>query len=64
MADCYLSNRGAYYMGKLVNHNIGTGHNWFSCNNGWYCSFVSILLNHALVENTVAKLKYVSSTFS
>ena len=56
---CYFSNCDAYYMGMLVDNHIGSRYNWFGCNNGWYCSFVGVLFNHALVENTMAKLKYV-----
>ena len=56
---CYFSDCDAYYMGMLVDNDIGSRYNWFGCNNGWHCSFVGILFNHALVENTMAKLKYV-----
>lgn len=56
---CYFSNCDAYYMGKLVDNDIGSRYNWFGCNHGWHCSFVGVLFNHALVENSMAKLKYV-----
>lgn len=59
MDNCYLSSCGTYYMGMLVNCNIGPRYYWSGCNNGWYCSSVGFLFNYALVENTMAKLKYV-----
>lgn len=59
MDGCYFSSCGAYCMGMLVDCNIGSRYNWVGCNNGWYCSFVGILFDHALVEITMAKLKYV-----
>lgn len=60
---CYFSNCDAYYMGMLVDNDIGSRYNWFGCNHGWHCPFVGILFNHALVENTMAKLKYVFMWF-
>lgn len=62
MDDCRISYCGSYNMGKLVDCDIGPGFDWFGCYNGGYCSLVGFLLNHALVENPVAKLKYVLFT--
>lgn len=59
MDDCYFSSCGAYCMGMLVDCNIGSRYNWVGRNNGWYCSFIGVLFDHALVENTMAELKYV-----
>lgn len=59
MDNCDLSGCGACYMGMLVNVDIGARYCWSSCNNGWKFSASGILLNNALVENTVAKFKYV-----
>ena len=56
---CYFSSCGAYWLGMLVNLDTGSRYNWFGCDNGWHCSSFGILFNHALVENTMAKLKYV-----
>lgn len=61
MDYCYFTNSGAYNLGILVDCNIGSGPNWFGCNNGWHCSVIGFLFHYALVENAVAKLKYVSS---
>ena len=55
----YFSNCGAYHMGELVNCYFGPRYNWSCCNNGWNCSFIGFLFDHALVENAMAKLKYV-----
>lgn len=59
MDGCYFSSCGAYFLGMVVDCNIGSRYNWVGCNNGWYCSSFGILFNHALVENTMAELKYV-----
>lgn len=59
MDDCYISNSGSYHVGLMVNCNIGSRYNWLGCNNGWHCSSFGLLFCHALVENTVAKFKYV-----
>jgi hypothetical protein len=56
----YFSNCGADHMGLLVDCNIGSRHNWASCGDGWHCSSTGILFNYAMVENTMAKLKYVA----
>ena len=60
MDNCCISGSNAYHVGKLVNCNIASRYNWSGCNHGWYCSSIGILFNHALVENTMAKFKYVS----
>lgn len=59
MDNCHFSSCSAYFVGMLVDHDTRTGYNWFSCNNGWHCSSFGILFCNALVENTVAKFKYV-----
>lgn len=58
MDGCDFSSAGAYHMGLLVDINIGPRYNWFGCNHGGDCSSFGILFNYALVENTMAKLKY------
>lgn len=55
--NCCISDCGAYNMGMLVNHYPGARFGWIGCHNGWHCPSFSILLNHALVENPVAKFK-------
>lgn len=55
----YFSNRGADHMGVLADCNIGSRHNWACCGDGWHGSSTGILFNYAMVENTMAKLKYV-----
>lgn len=59
MDNCCFSCRSAYLVGILVDLDTWTGYNWFSCNNGWHCSSFGILFDNALVENPMAKLKYV-----
>lgn len=59
MDNCYFTSRGAYCMGMLVNCDIRPRYYWSSCCNGWSCSTFGILCCNALVENTMAKLKYV-----
>lgn len=59
MGGCYFANCGTHDMGMLVDCNTGPRYNWSGCNNGWYCFAVGVLFNYALVENTMAKLKYV-----
>lgn len=61
MDCCCFPNSGAYYLGFLVDYNIGSRPNWFGCNNGGHCSITGILFYYAVVENTMAKLKYVPS---
>lgn len=56
----YFSNHGADHMGVLADCNIGPRHNWACCGDGWHCSSTGILFNYAMVENTMAKLKYVA----
>lgn len=60
MGYCYFTSGGAYCLGMLVDYDTGERYNWFSRCNGWSCSTFGILLCNALVENTMAKLKYVS----
>lgn len=59
MDDCNFTSGGTYFMGKLVDFDIRSRHNWSGCYNGWSCSCFGILFDYALVENTMAKLKYV-----
>ena len=61
MGGCCISSCGAYHVGMLANHNIRSRYCWSGCNNGWHCSFIGILFNHAVVEDSMAKLKYASS---
>lgn len=62
MDCCYFTSGGAYCLGMLVDSYTGSRYNRLSCCNGWSCSTVGILFCNALVENTMAKLKYVSPT--
>ena len=62
MDGCYISGCSAYPVGMLVDCDTPSGHYWFGYNNGWHCTSFGILFNHALVENTMAKLKYVLSS--
>lgn len=55
--DCNFSRCGTHCLGMLVNLNTGSRYNWFGCDNGGHCSYFGILFNHALVANTMAKLK-------
>lgn len=59
MDTCHFSSSSTDHMGKLVGYNIGSTYNWSGCNNGWYCSSIGFLFNHALVANTMAEFKYV-----
>lgn len=59
MDGCFISSCCAYHVGMLVDCNTWSGYSWSGYNNGWNCSFIGLLFNHALVENTMAKLKYV-----
>lgn len=59
MDGCRISCCCAYHVGMLVGCNTPPGHNWSGYNHGWHCASVGILCNHALVENTMAELKYV-----
>lgn len=45
-------------MGNMVNSNLGSQYSRSCRHNGWDCSFSFLLCCHALVEDTVAKLKY------
>ena len=56
----YFTNRGADHMGLLVDCNIGSRHNRASCGDGWHRSSAGLLFNYAMVENPMAKLKYVA----
>ena len=51
-------------VGKFPYCSSGKEHNWFSYNNGGYCFAFVILLYNALVENTMAKFKYVICSLS
>lgn len=59
MVNCSFTGHGADCMGMVVNSDIRARYNWSGCYNGWSCSAVGLLLCNALVENTMAKLKYV-----
>lgn len=61
MDCCHFSSSSAHHMGMLVDSNSRSRHYWFGSNHGWDCSSFGILFNHAMVENTVAKLKYALS---
>lgn len=58
MGYCHISSSGSHHMGLLVDCNIGSRYNWFGSNHGWDSSSFGILFNNAVVENTMAKLKY------
>ncbi|KAK4780068.1 hypothetical protein SAY87_016174 [Trapa incisa] len=58
MDYCHISYCGSYNMGELVDCDTGTRFDWFGCYNGGNCPLVGILLNHVMVENPVAELKY------
>ncbi|MBA0552813.1 hypothetical protein Golob_023592 [Gossypium lobatum] len=60
MGDCFISSCGAYHVGMLANHNIRQRYCWSGSNNGRHCSIIGILFNYALVEDSMAKLKYAS----
>lgn len=51
------------WLGLLADCYIGSTYHWTCDYNGWNSAFTGVLLNHALVEDTVAKLKYVCSLF-
>ena len=59
MGDCSLSHRSGDGMGKYTYCTFESEYNWIGCNNGRHSSFVGLLFYHALVEDTMAKLKYV-----
>ncbi|PNX78384.1 hypothetical protein L195_g034362 [Trifolium pratense] len=62
MVCCSFSDYCAYHLGILVGCNIGPRPDWSGCNYGWNCSLIGILFDYAVVENPVAKLKYVSAS--
>ena len=59
MDSCYFSGCRSYRLGMLVDCDIGPRYNWSGSHNGWDCSVIGFLFNYALVENAMAKLKYV-----
>lgn len=59
MACCHFPNSSSACVGEHTYRSSGKEHNWFSCYNGGCCFAFVILLYNALVENTMAKLKYV-----
>lgn len=59
MGDCSFSCCCGYHMGEYSNIPFKPRYNWIGCHNGWYSSLIGILLDNALVENAMAKLKYV-----
>lgn len=64
MDNCHFSSCRSHNLGMLADCDIGPRYNWSGSNNGWDCSAVGFLFNHALVENTMAKLKYVLPSIS
>lgn len=58
MACCHFPYSCSARVGKHPYYSSGKEHNWFSCYNGGCCFASVILLYNALVENTMAKLKY------
>lgn len=56
--SCHISSSGSHRMGLLVNCDIGSRYNWFGSYHGWDSSSFGVLFNNAVVENTMAKLKY------
>lgn len=56
-----FSNCCSNSMGKFSHCTFGPKYYWFGCDNGWHCSVASFLFDNALVEDTMAKLKYVQS---
>lgn len=58
MGDCSFSNCSCNGMGKYTYCTFESEYNWIGCNNGRHSSFVGLLFYHALVEDTMAKLKY------
>ena len=64
MACCHFPYSSSARVGGHPYRSSGKEHNWFSCYNDGCCFSFIILLYNALVENTVAKLKYVICSFS
>lgn len=60
---CGFSGHCSYHLGKLADWDIGPRYRWFGSHYGWDCSLIGFLFNYALVENTMAKLKYVFPFF-
>lgn len=58
MACCHFPYSSSARVGKHPYCSSGKEHNWFSCYNGGCCFASVILLYNAVVENTMAKLKY------
>jgi hypothetical protein len=59
LAHHHFPNSSGTHVGKRPYCSSGKEHNWFSYNNGGHCFASVILLYNALVENTMAKFKYV-----
>lgn len=59
MAGCHFTDCSSYHMGKLVNFDTWSRYYWVGSHHGWDSSSFGILFDHALVENTMAELKYV-----
>lgn len=64
MDNCYFPRCYCNHMGKHFDYDIGSGYNWPGCDNGRNSPFTGVLFHNAVVEDTVAKLKYVSLTLS
>lgn len=64
MACCHFPYSSSACVGEHPYRSSGKEHNWFSCYNGGCCFAFVILLYNALVENTMAKLKYVICSLS
>lgn len=59
MDCCGFSSSDINHLGEFTHRDTGTRCDWISYNNGRFGFFTLILFNNALVENTMAKLKYV-----
>lgn len=64
MACCHFPYNSSACVGEHPYRSSGKEHNWFSCYNDGCCFAFVILLYNALVENTMAKLKYVICSLS
>ncbi|KAL2940680.1 Calpain-type cysteine protease DEK1 [Bienertia sinuspersici] len=64
LVDCCISSCGTCRLGILVNSNFGPRYYWPRSHNGWNCLASGLLLYHALVENSITKLKYLGHCIS
>ena len=63
MVNCYFPGNHCNLMGKYLDNDFGSRYNRTSGDNGWYGPFTGVLFYHAVVEDSVAKLKYVQIPF-